>query len=505
MCREFFDRRREGVEEIFEDLIIRSQPHWQAHRGRYPVLMLTFKDAKALNWKTCREAIFSKVDALFSEHQRSIAHLDFENYDRSLYERFAHMQATEQDRRELPLYLCKWLQQATGEPVVLLIDEYDTPIHSAWDGGYYDEMIDFMRAFLSSACKDNPHVFRAVITGILRVAKESIFSGMNNLGVYTIDSHLMRSAFGFTEPEVQELLKLKGLDEHLSTVRHWYNGYHFGPERTVIYNPWSVLNYVSKPIDGPKPYWVNTSSNELIENLITRQGRELSEELDSLIHHESVFKAVEDCVSMRDIAARPELAWSLLYHSGYLRCDDLGPAGHMRTLRAPNEEIQQVYRQCVLRWFGSRMRGDRPIENMAMALLVGDGRLFERMLCKILEEVLSHHDVAGEPEKVYHALFLGLLVWLDPWFQIRSNRESGYGRYDLALYPKDKTQHGWVIEFKRAEEAWGETLESMVADAMDQMKAKNYAADIRAQGCAGLSLVGIAFKGKDHLMRMEKI
>jgi hypothetical protein len=141
MCREFFDRRREGVEKLFEGLVIRNQPHWQAHRGRYPVLMITFKDAKALKWETCRNAIFSKVDALFSEHQRSIAHLDFENYDRSLYERFASMQATEQDRRELPLYLCKWLREATGEPVIVLIDEYDTPIHSAWDGGYYDETL----------------------------------------------------------------------------------------------------------------------------------------------------------------------------------------------------------------------------------------------------------------------------------------------------------------------------------------------------------------------------
>ena len=505
MCREFFDRRREGVEKLFEGLVIRSQPHWQDHRGRYPVLMITFKDAKALKWETCRNAIFDKIDELFFEQLPVLKDLKLDERDAAIFERFRKLEATENDRRSLPVLLCKWLHQATGEPVVVLIDEYDTPIHSAWDGDYYDEMIDFMRAFLSSACKDNPHIFRAVVTGILRVAKESIFSGMNNLGVYTLDDPHLDTAFGFTELEVQELLKLKGLDEHLSTVRHWYNGYRFGPERTVIYNPWSVLNYVSKPTAGPKPYWVNTSSNELIENLVTRQGRELSEELDSLIHNESVFKAVEDCVSMRDIAARPELVWSLLYHSGYLRCDDLGPAGNMRTLRAPNEEIRQVYRQCVLRWFGTRMRGDRPIENMAKALLVGDGRLFERMLCKILEEVLSHHDVAGEPEKVYHALFLGMLVWLDPWFQIRSNRESGYGRYDLALYPKDKTQHGWVIEFKRAEEAWGETLESMVVDAMEQMKTKNYAADIRAQGCVGVSLVGIAFKGKDHLMKMEKI
>jgi hypothetical protein len=305
-----------------------------------------------------------------------------------VFDRFLAQEPNEDDVRELPLYLCKWLQQATGQPVIILIDEYDTPIHSAWDGGYYEEMIDFMRSFLSSACKDNPHLHKAVLTGILRVAKELIFSGMNNLAVCSIDSRAIHMAFGFTEEEVQELLYIKGLEGRLDEVRHWYNGYRFGPERTVIYNPWSLLNFVSKPRDGLIPYWVN---------------------------------------------------------------------------------------------------------------------FFEDIFVDLLEDILSFHDVAGEPEKVYHAIFLGMLMWFEPWFQIRSHRESGYGGYDLALYPKDSSKVGWVIEFKRARARRGETLTSMTANAMDQMKNKKYASDIIAQGCGGVSLVAIAFRGKDHMMSIEEV
>ena len=504
MCREFFDHQREGVEALFDGLTIRSHAHWAEHRGRYPVIMLTLKDVKALNWETARKALESKISALFSEHVKTIQHLDFELFDREVFDRFMGHQPSDDDRRNLPMLLCKWLKQATGHPVIILIDEYDTPIHSAWDGGYYEEMVDFLRAFLSSACKDNPYLHKAVLTGVLRVAKESIFSGMNNLVVCGIDDPALHTTFGFTELEVETLLEAKGLTSRMAEIRHWYNGYRFGPDRTVIYNPWSVLNFVAKPTAGTKPYWINTARNELIENLMTDQGREIRQELDDLIHGTPITKLVEDAVSMRDIEARPELLWSLLYHSGYLRCDQKELTGAERELRCPNEEVRQIYLGMVRRWFSRHLKSDHQIQIMAEALLAGDAHLFERIFSKICKEVLSYHDVSGEPEKVYHALFLGLLIWLDPWFQIRSNRESGYGRYDLALYPRKKDSHGWVIEFKRADAEWNETLESMAKDAMNQMKTKNYAADILAQGCVGVGLIAIAFQGKDHLMKIEK-
>jgi hypothetical protein len=504
MCREFFDHQRKGVEALFDGLVIRHHAHWEQHRGRYPVLMLTLKDVKALCWETACNALESKINALFSEHITTIQNLDFEHFDREVFDRFMGHQPSKEDYRQLPMLLCKWLKQATGKPAIILIDEYDTPIHSAWDGGYYEEMVDFLRAFLSSACKDNPYLHKAVLTGILRVAKESIFSGMNNLVVCGIDDPVLHTAFGFTELEVTTLLEAKGLTTHMADIRHWYNGYRFGPGRTVIYNPWSVLNFASKPTAGTKPYWINTARNELIENLMTDQGKEIRQELDDLIHGDSIMKLIEDAVSMRDIEARPELLWSLLYHSGYLRCDQTESTGAERELRCPNEEVRQIYLSMVRRWFSRRLKSDHQIQLMAEALLAGDARLFERLFHKICVEVLSYHDAAGEPEKVYHALFLGLLIWLDPWFQIRSNRESGYGRYDLALYPRNKEGYGWVIEFKRAEAEWDETLNSMIQDAMAQMKIKNYAADILAQGCAKVSLVAIAFQGKDYLMQIEK-
>ena len=505
MCREFFDRRKKGADVLFEGLAIRTHHHWVDHQGRYPVLMMSFKDAKALNWERCRQAIYGKIEALFSEHLSTIKDLDFDLYDQSMFDRFLANEPTEDDYRELPLYLCKWLQQATGQRVIILIDECDTPIHSAWDGNYYEEMIDFMRSFLSSACKDNPHLHKAVLTGILRVAKESIFSGMNNLAVCSIDSRALHTAFGFTEQEVQELLEIKGLEERLDDVGHWYNGYRFGPDRTVIYNPWSLLNFVSKPRDGLIPYWVNTARNEWIENLMTDHGRELRQELDDLIHGETISKSIEECVSMRDIQARPDLLWSLLYHSGYLRCDQMVFGTAERELRSPNEEVRQIYLGMVRRWFSQHLKSDRHIGEISKALQAGDAMLFEDIFIDLLEDILSFHDVAGEPEKVYHAIFLGMLMWFEPWFQIRSNRESGYGRYDLVLYPKDSTKYGWVIEFKRARIRRGETLESMTSDAMNQMKNKKYASDIIAQGCSGVNLVAIAFQGKDHKICIEEI
>jgi len=503
LCREFFDRTAQNAEALFEGLAIRRHPYWQQHFGKYPVMKMTFKDVTANRWEDCREALHRCVEALFWEHMPTLRDLTLEGVEKASFERFKALEPSEADYRNLPALLSKWLHQATGMPVILLIDEYDTPIHAAWHGGYYDKIIDFMRSFLSSACKDNPHLYKALITGILRVAKESIFSGMNNLGVYTIDSACMHTAFGFTEDEVEDLLVHHGLGDHLPNVRHWYNGYRFGPERTTIYNPWSVLNYTSRPADGFRSYWVNTARNDLIENLMLGQGSGMREELDNLVHGECILKTVEDSVSMRDIEARPDLVWSLLYHSGYLRCDDRGQA-ETRALKAPNEEVRQIYLSMVRRWFAQKLPGnDQSIEELARALQGGDTRLFQRMFNKILKEVVSHHDLAGHPERVYHALFLGMLVWLEPWYQIRSNRESGYGRYDLALYPKNPEKRGYVIEFKRADADCQETLEGMVQDALNQMKSKNYATDILAQGCAGVTLIAIAFQGKEHRMVME--
>ena len=504
MCREFFDMRAQDSKQLFEGLTIQDSPHWEKHFGKYPVMMMTFKDVKALDWESCRRDLFGEIDALFAHHLPTIEHLDFDVRERPIFDRLVSQRANVNDYRIVPNLLSKWLHQSTGQPVIILIDEYDTPIHAAWDQGYYPQIIDFMRAFLSSACKDNSYLFKAMITGILRVAKESIFSGMNNLGVYSIDDQTMHSSFGFTEDEVKTLLDARELSDHLEDVRKWYNGYRFGPDRTTIYNPWSVLNYADKPKDGLKPYWVNTAKNELIEKLITKQGQGLREELDNLIHNKPILKNIEECVSMRDIEARPELAWSLLYHSGYLRCDQTLP-GIKREVRTPNEEVRQIYLGMIERWFSMHMpKGDRPIEEMARSLGAGDTHLFERTFSKVLKEVMSYHDFSHDPEAVYHAMSLGMLIWLTPWFQIRSNRESGYGRYDLALYPKDPKKQGYVIEFKRADADLNETLEDMAQKAMEQMTVKDYTSDIQAQGCSGVTLIAIAFQGKEHLMQIEE-
>jgi len=499
MLRHFFEKSNEDASAIFDSLAIRDTKVFEEHRGKYPVICLTFKDLKSLTWDALFQGIRHLLWDEFLKHEyllsSDLLSKSEQNYFDFILEKKAGLTECEYALR----YLSDYLFRFHKERVVILIDEYDTPIHAGYAKGYYEEIISFMRNFLGAGLKDNRHLFKGVLTGILRVAKESVFSGLNNLGVFTLLDPEFNTDFGFTDEEVRKLLADYGISDHYDRVSHWYNGYLFGGE--VIYNPWSVLNFTASRDKDPRPYWVNTASTDIIDNLATRGGRELREEVGVLLENGVIEKPVYDSIVMRDLEKRDDLLWSFLLFSGYLKSvqkiDD-----ENRMLAIPNNEVRLIYRNLIRTWFDEKVESNR-IEEMLRALQTGDVKLFERMLRKVVLRVMSYHDLGGEPEKVYHALVLGMLVWLSGKYEIRSNRESGYGRYDLMLKPLDLKKQGIIIEFKQVDEEDKETPEKAMERALEQIEDRAYATELEAAGIRNILKLAVVFKGKELWMKSK--
>ena len=491
MLRYFFENNDEDYSRLFDGLAIRQDDVFQEHQGRYPVIYLTFKDVKGTHWKNVYAGVCSLISKEIYRHRGILNWDEMPDIFRETLEALMNKRASERDYEESLQLLCEWLHRYYQEKVVILIDEYDAPILSGYANGYYDEVVNFMRNFLSGGLKDNEYLFKGVLTGILRIARESIFSGLNNPGVYTVLDKQFRDAFGFRDDEVQALLDEYGLIDHSDEVAYWYNGYRFGD--TVMYNPWSVLNYIANEGERPELYWANTGNPEIIETAVTRGGSELRTELEALMAGNAIEKPVYDNIIVRNLDTQDDLVWSLLLFSGYLKPVEEVAFARYR-LQIPNHEVLMIFHQLVQTWFAKRVESNL-LEDMLEALQVGDVTGFERLLRRIVLQIVSYHDLSGEPEKVYHALVLGMLVWLAHKYEIRSNRESGYGRYDLMLKPNDVTQRGIIIEFKQVYD--DEKPEDVVKEALQQIEKKRYAAELEAAGIQHILKLAIAFKGKE--------
>lgn len=492
MLRYFFEKSEELHEMLFDGLAIQVYREFDQYHGKYPVIYLTLKDVKSPQWEECLSKLKHIVYKEFLRHRYLL------NSDVLFPEEKEHVQeileggGTKTDYEQALENLSSYLYRHHEKRVVILIDEYDTPIQSGYVNGYYDEVISFMRNFLSGGLKDNPCLFKGVLTGILRVAKESIFSGLNNLGVYTLLVPEFQTAFGFTDEEVKALLAYYDLSARYDEVAYWYNGYLFG--ETVIYNPWSVLSYVASKNHQPKGYWVNTGGTEILEQLVTRGGRELREELGQLIEGDTITQSIFDNIVLRDIETRENLVWSFLLFSGYLKPVNGVIRKNQYELAIPNEEVKRLYEDLIERWFEEGV-DLRRLEDMLNALQQGDMKVFERLLRHIVLEVMSYHDLAGEPEKVYQALVLGMLVWLSGSYEIRTNRESGYGRYDILLKPKNPEKLGIVLEFKQVYE--DEIPETVLEEALQQIRDKRYVTELEATGVKDILQLAVAFRGKE--------
>ncbi len=495
MLQYFYEKSEEDRGRLFDGLAIRDDEVFEKHQGKYPVISLTFKDLKDLSWDLMFQGFANLLQDEFHRHQMILNSDALSPAEKAYFESVMTGKAGIRDYADALRYLSRFLRRYYDRRPVILIDEYDTPVHTAYAGGFYRESVNFIRNLLSGGLKDNEHLFKGVITGILRIARESVFSDLNNLAVYTLLEEEFNSAFGFTEDEVRCLLKKYGLSDRYDEVSFWYNGYLFGTR--VIYNPWSVLNYAASKTGKPRAYWINTGSTDIIDRLATRGGKELREELGQLLEGGTITKPVYENIVIGDLEKQDDLLWGFMLFSGYLKATEETDY-EIYKLQIPNQEVRLTYQKLVRTWFAEKTDPNQ-LEQMIKALEQGNIKHFELILRQVVLQIMSYHDFSGVPEKVYHALVLGMLVWMSGRYDIRSNRESGYGRYDLMLKPKDVSRQGIIIEFKKVYE--DETHEDVLDQALKQIEDKEYAAELEAAGVEDILKIAVVFRGKELWMK----
>ena len=458
-------------------------------------LLLPFKDVKHRAWEQCRDNLLAAIRHEILRHQATWLQAALAQDERQLLDSLAAGTGTSAQLKGALAVLSRALHLATGEEVVLLIDEYDTPIHEGWQHGYYDEVVELFRSLLSGGLKDNPHIYRGVLTGILRVAKESMFSGLNNVAVHTLLSNNFSRWFGFTEPEVEGLCVLAGPGADLDGIRAWYNGYRMGSH--LIYNPWSVVSYLSALDNGLQPYWVNTASHDILRDLLIRGGPGLHEELASLIGGGEIVAPISENIQLRDLQRDATGIWSFLLFSGYLKARDVHHLGArtVATLSIPNREVVTSYQDVFLKWLDRGLGSSARVEALGRSLLSGDEPGFGAGLQRLVVESLSFFDTGGRtPEAVYQAFLVGLLVQLDHTHIVDANRESGFGRYDVCVRPRSPGP-GAVLELKSLDPDT-ETPETALASAMKQIRDRAYATALRQGAADPVWLWAAVFDGK---------
>jgi hypothetical protein len=466
-----------------------------AHFQKHPVLFITFKDVKAKTFDQTFAAIRERVGRLFVEHRYLFDDKRLDPITARVFQRFFTDEATEQDVQDALMVLSRALYEHHGQRVVILIDEYDTPIQSGYTNDFFDDVVGFFRNFLSACLKDNNALFKGVLTGILRVAKENLFSGLNHITVHSILSPRYATSFGFTEEEVAAIID----PAHLEEVRSWYNGYNFGGH--VIYNPWSILNYI---VEGEfKPYWVNTGSTELIETLALKRGLGLSEKSSTLLNGGTIDVPIDSSITLRDVDNSPDAFWNFLLFCGYLKIVELTltMGKYNAKLAIPNVEVSIVYRDMFQNWLRKADPDEYLTKDLVQALLEGDAPEVQEMLETILLTAMSFQDAGGKaPEKLYHGLVLGLLVHLEPLYDIRSNRESGRGRADVFMRPKTPGKPGVVMEFKVPSRK--ETPEQALVKAAEQVRDRKYATELIAAGASPVYEYAMVFDGKQAWVKL---
>ncbi|WP_337742934.1 AAA family ATPase [Fusobacterium gonidiaformans] len=481
MLQYFWDvQKAEENRKLFQGLYIESSSYF-SEQGKYPVIYLSLKDIKEKTWEECSKKIKRIISNVYNQYEiirDSLNQRDLKIFDEAWLETLESNNSNA--IKELSEYVSKYYQKK----VIILIDEYDTPIVSAYENGYYEEAIAFFRNFYSSALKDNEYLQLGVMTGILRVAKEGIFSGLNNLSVYTVLDEKYSSSFGLTQEEVEQALEYYDLKDNFQEVKEWYDGYLFG--NTEIYNPWSIINYLSK--EKIAAYWVNTSNNFLVYDLLEKANISIFEELEKIFQGKEICKTLDSAFSFQDMK-NPQEIWQLLVHTGYLKIErELENSRYALTI--PNQEIQSFFEKSFLNRF---LGGVDIFYDMLLALKNQNMEIFEKKLQDILLTKISYHDI-GKEEKYYHNLVLGMMLSMSREYEIYSNQESGYGRYDISIEPKEKDKIAFILEFKLAKSE--EELEKKAKEALLQIEEKRYDVGIQKRGKQKIVKLGIAFCGK---------
>lgn len=503
MLRVFFEISEEETSKYFTDKAIwKCGEKYRAYQGKFPVIFLTFKDVKFNTWNDTINKIKNLLQAEYGRHQELLESSHLAEYEKEYFSKVLNGTASEVDLSSALENLSRMLTAHYNKAPVIIIDEYDAPIQEGYSKDFYDEIIGFMRNFFSGAFKDNKNISFGFLTGILRIAQESIFSGLNNLSVNSVMDDDYEQYFGFTSEEVHSMMKYYGFTRKENELKEWYDGYRFG--NTEIYNPWSVINYISKGC-VPLAYWVNTGKSEILEDVLKASDEGISEKLLLLLQGNKLVSKIDLNVVYRLLTEDPGNIFSLLVVAGYLKVDKKtvqNDGSYLCEISIPNKEIAAVYKNEILSHLVKNGAVSRNTANMiSESLYSADYVTLQKAIKEYLDKTISFYDAGSEG--FYHGLVLGLAALMDDHYKIKSNRESGDGRYDIALIPRENKYPGIIMELKWKTGLSYEELEKLSEEALNQINDNRYATELHEDGIESLIKLGIAFSGKNVVITPE--
>ena len=507
MLKCFFSNQYNGKKELFEGLDIWKDEEYRKLQGTYPVIFLSFAGIKQTEYSKAVTMIKNEITDIYNKYDY-IMKSDLYNNNEKIQFKSVCPDMSDEIAQKAINDLSNYLSRYYGKKVIIILDEYDTPMQEAYVNGYWDELVAFTRSLFNLTFKTNTYLERGIMTGITRVSKESIFSDLNNLVVVTTTSNQYNTAFGFTEEEVFNALDEQGLSDEKEKVKAWYDGFTFGNKKD-IYNPWSIINYLK--FKKYETYWADSSSNRLVNELIRTGSAEIKNTMETLMAGGTVEKNIDEQIVFEQLKINKDAVWSLLLASGYLRIEEFRTEGRLNkkiySLKLTNYEVEQMFGTMIERWFGG---ADVPYNEFINAMLSGDIESMNEYMNRVTRGVISYFDTGKtpsdeEPERFYHGLVLGLMVDQVDNYILNSNRESGFGRYDIMLEPIDKNNEklpGIVIEFKVFNQKKEDTLEETVENALRQIKEKDYDAELIKRGVKEENIhhYGFAFRGKEVLI-----
>ena len=505
MLEQFFSIKHTDKKHLFEHLSIWQEEKYRNLQGTYPVIKLSFADVKSTNYAAVKEEIYYLLVDLFEQHRFLLDSDLFSATEKELY-RSINMNMSEVTAARAIQRLCSFLSRYYGKKVIVLLDEYDTPMLEAYIYGFWNEFVAFSRSIFNSTFKTNPFLFKGLMTGITRVSKESVFSDLNNLQIVTTTSDKYATSFGFTEAEVFTALEECNLENEKTGVKKWYNGFTFG-KHTNIYNPWSILNFLDT--GKYETYWANTSSNQLIGKLIREGNKQIKTTFESLLKGDSIRCAIDEQIVYNQLDDNEEAIWSLLLASGYLKITNYEPLElldyteeHIYEVALTNQEVLRMFYNMVRGWFKNTSGN---YNDFVDAMLQGNIEEMNAYMNRVARDTFSYFDTgkhSGEPERFYHGFVLGLLADFSTNYIVTSNRESGFGRYDVIIEPKDQKKDAIILEFKVFHPNKEASLEDTVAAALKQIHDKQYESVLIQKGFSleQIHKYGFAFDGKKVLI-----
>ena len=500
MLRYFFEKSEQDNSYLFDELeISKAGEKYLSHIGQYPVISVSLKGMKQVDFETSFTEFKKLISKEFRRHDELLSSDKIYDSDKETFLKICNIEGEYFDYNTALRFLSDMLKTAYNKDVILLIDEYDVPLETAYFNGFYEPMVNLIRSVFESVLKTNNSLAFAVLTGCLRISKESIFTGLNNLSVCSINSTAFSQYFGFTECEVKKMLEYYSLTDRFTELKEWYDGYRFG--RTEIYNPWSIVQYCKSALDDEEeslqPYWSNTSSNSIVHKLITESDETVREKIEQLMCGESITEPIYEDTVYADINVNNNQIWSFLLFTGYLKTINIRNIDGLlhADLVIPNTEIKTIYKRTILQWFDEKVKAE-PRQELFEALLNGDITRIEDILCDWLDETISYYD---EKEQYYHGFLSGLLSGFKG-YSLKSNRESGDGRPDILLMEKRRRELAIVIEVKDTKKF--SELEQLCDDALAQIEENRYEAELKQECYKKIIKYGVAFCEKSCMVKM---